>query len=827
LELLNYTFDSSANLKQFIDNNLPKDANVLVQLFTGVLDVDAVQDILDILVSERPDISIIGASTAGEIADGVICTQTIQLSFSIFKHSTLKTRYYQHGDFQAGAKAAHELLGTTSKVVIAFSEALKGDPEAFLTGFSSMKDDIVIAGGNAGDNLAFNRTFVICANQIYFEGIVLCSIDSDVLQATTSYFLEWNPTHSHHIAHVEGYYIYASSTRRTLLQDQLDCQVVKGESAVASSGFFGYGEFYCAHAEARILNLSTTLLSLSESKSLHTDKDIRPSINNRVMFRSLTNFLTLQDRSFKNHILQLEQYKKVLDSNSIVSKTDINGVITYVNDEFCRVSGYTKEELLGQNHNIIRHPHTNDSVFVNMWETITKKNIWKSTIKNRTKDGNAYYVKSVIIPLVDENEQLLEYIAARTDVTELIQKDELIKQQFRDSLTALQNRASLLHRLDSKPDDYASLILINLDRFSDINDYFGYEAGDKILKEFAMKLQARHPNSYRISGDEFAVLCEHNLDKVHRAYIIKMITELENAQYLFHEDAISVFLSCGVAYGKKSEIYKLSHMALKENKRSNQQVYFYNDHTHLDQQVQDNIKIISMIQEGLKDDRFILFFQGIVDNETQKIVKYESLIRLKDTNGAIMSPFFFLEHAKKAKLYTRLTEVVIKKAFKKFADLDCEFSINLSLEDIESIKIVDLLINNLEKFKCGQRVVLEIVESEGISNFEEVSQFISKMKSYGCKIAIDDFGTGYSNFSYLSKFQIDYVKLDGSLIKDIYQNPSCIATVESIVHFAKKMGIKTIAEFVEDEKTYKFLKGLGIDFSQGYYFSKPNEELAY
>ena len=162
---------------------------------------------------------------------------------------------------------------------------------------------------------------------------------------------------------------------------------------------------------------------------------------------------------------------------------------------------------------------------------------------------------------------------------------------------------------------------------------------------------------------------------------------------------------------------------------------------------------------------------------------------------------------------------MIKKSFEKFAGLAYEFSINLSLQDIESQAVVELLIENLQRYGCGERVVLEIVESEGINSFEKMSQFITNVKEYGCKIAIDDFGTGYSNFNYLSKLNI------GSLVVDIDKDESQRATVESILHFAKKMKIKTIAEFVENETIYNVLTELGVDFSQGYFFSKPQEQL--
>lgn len=524
----------------------------------------------------------------------------------------------------------------------------------------------------------------------------------------------------------------------------------------------------------------------------------------------------------------LNQYKDIIDESSIVSKTDTRGIITYVNDAFCETSGYTRDELLGCRHNKIRHPDNEKSIYKEMWSQISSKKVWKGTIKNLAKNGTTYYVKSVIMPILNDDGEIVEYIAARTDVSELIKKDAIIQRQYTDELTGLKNRVALINDLSFK-DEEATLILINIDRFSDINDYFGYKIGDKVLQAIADKIKELSPTDadiYRISGDEFAIV--HTCLAVNakrNEEISKLINDLEKSKYEIENYDISLILSCGVAKGEKSEIYKLSHIAIKEKIRTNEKIVFYNENLSLHDQTRKNIEVINSIKLAIKDDRFIPFYQGIVDNKTKKIVKYEALIRLKEEDGKITSPYFFLEHSKKAKLYNELTKVMIEKSFKRFADLKYKFSINLCLQDIQSSETKQILITNLQKYKCGHRLILEIVESEGIENFKELSEFIVEMKKFGCEIAIDDFGTGYSNFSYLAKLDIDYIKIDGSLVDNIDTDLTQKITVESILFFAKKMNIKTIAEFVENESIYNTLNELGVDFSQGYLFSKPSEEL--
>ena len=910
MKLINYLFETIEDLETFVDTHCLEQNNILIQLFCGVQEISKIQPILDLLTKKIPQASIIGASTAGEISNGLIYEETIHISFSIFQNSKIRTQYCLQADFETGVKTAKEFIQKDTKAVIAFSEGLKSNSELFLEGFSSIEHNIPIAGGNAADNTKFVKTFVISGNKIYNEGIVVCAIDSDHLNVSTNYSLEWteigkemlitkavnnviyeidntpvNEIYTHYLGNeilddfpntviefpliktidkgfvyagyikngdkvrfaignveqilnqaktlyerilvspVEATYIYSCSVRKKFLRQHLNYEFSFIQEVAPTCGFFTYGEFYHNKTDNYLLNITTTTLSLSESDTLHVRKDVKFESHRSSMLKSLTNLVNVSQDDLNIYINKLNQYKLVLDSSSIVSKTDTKGIITYVNDEFCKVSGYTREELLGKKHNIVRHPDTPKAIFKKMWETIASKNIWSSTIKNRKKNGDSYYVKTFIMPLLDENGEIVEYIASRTDVSELIEKDKLIKEQFEDDLTGLRTRAALLHDLHMKPNSYASLILINIDRFSDINDYFGYETGDELLRVFAKKLKNGHQKAYRISGDEFALLCEHKLDDSSKDEIASMLIDLETSEYQLFEESISIFLSCGVSYTKKRDLYKLSHLALKKNKNSNEPVTYYNDFKDLEDKIKENLDVILRIKEGLKHNRFVPFYQGIVDNKTKKIVKYESLIRLKCDNGKIESPFFFLEHAKKSKLYTKLTKVMIQKTFEKFADLEYEFSINLLLQDIESPKVMKCLMDNLEKYKCGKRVVLEIVESEGIYNFDLVSQFINMVKGYGCKVAIDDFGTGYSNFSYLVKLDIDYIKIDGSLVKDIDKDLAKMATVESILHFARKVGIKTIAEYVENEIIYNLLCSLGVNFSQGYYFSKPQEEL--
>ncbi|MDD5053042.1 MAG: EAL domain-containing protein [Sulfuricurvum sp.] len=926
MKLLNHKYRTPAELEIFIDTIIDS-RFILVQLFSGVMDKNSIQSVLDIVTSRLPDAALIGATTAGEIMDGSMSSSEIILSFSLFDSTDIRTYYFPKSDYDHGVIAAKEIINDRTKVCIAFSEGLKSDSESFLDGFTSQRSDVVIAGGNAGDDLTFTRTYIFHGNTIYDDGIVIAVLDSDELMVHNSYSLHWtsigkemtvtkadknviyeidgHPVHDLYIRYLgeesieqipasaisfpfikiedgvriarsliaqlddggfvyaghfhvgdkirfaignveeilnraietreniaafpaEATYVYSCSVRKLFLQDQLNYELGLINEIAPTAGFFTYGEFFHSPSENLLLNVTTTTLSLSESKKIIvSDNQKSPHIYRHTMLKSLTQLVNVTQNELDDNIKILDQYKMVLDESSIVSKTDVSGRITYVNDAFCDISGYSREELIGKNHNIIRHPDNEDEIFKNLWSTINSGGIWKKTFKNLSKNGKEYYVKTVIVPIFNDKGMIVEFIAARVDVSELILKEQIIQRQLTDELTGLKNRTALVSDLE-KCTDQVTLVVLNIDRFSTINDYFGYEIGDDFLKEFATYLdnEIGEHELYRISGDEFVFICsKQELDEHFRERLMEYIIDLENRKFQIADYDITVNISSGVAYSNKLNVYNLAHMALKEAKELREKLVIFNDHKMLAEKTHNNIVFVDKIKLAIEEDRIVPFFQGIVDNKTRKIEKYEALIRLIDTDGTVLTPYSFLEHAKKAKLYEKLTLIMIKKVFEVFENLEYEVSINLTLQDILSEKTRTFLFEKIAESSIRHRLVFEIVESEGIENFEEVTAFIQTLKEFGCKVAIDDFGTGYSNFNYLSKLDIDYIKIDGSLIKNINDDPNLLLSVESILFFAQKKGIKTIAEFVEDEAIYEKLVELGIDYSQGYLFSIPSPTL--
>jgi EAL domain-containing protein (putative c-di-GMP-specific phosphodiesterase class I) len=269
-------------------------------------------------------------------------------------------------------------------------------------------------------------------------------------------------------------------------------------------------------------------------------------------------------------------------------------------------------------------------------------------------------------------------------------------------------------------------------------------------------------------------------------------------------------------------LFACADIALKTAKSTNASFLFHRQALDTQKRYEENIKWANILTDALDNGRVLPFYQPIVDNETGEIVKYEALVRLVNAESEIISPYFFLDIAKKSKLHTRITKIMLIRAIEFMKTNPTVVSINLSFEDILDQSVRDYLDRIYEgNASTFSRLCFEITESEGIKNYDLVSSFIKEMKQRGCQIAIDDFGTGYSNFDYLIRLNVDFLKIDGSLIKHLHQERNPRVIVENIVDFTKKMGIKTIAEFVESEALFNEVKKLNIDYSQGYFIGEP------
>lgn len=408
------------------------------------------------------------------------------------------------------------------------------------------------------------------------------------------------------------------------------------------------------------------------------------------------------------------------------------------------------------------------------------------------------------------------------------QRDQLTHHLQVDIVTGLANRMSLIDALSYQ--DMHALAILNIDRFSDINDVYGVGIGDQVLAGYGhwlMKKIEKEPgiSLYKLGSDEYALLFEGKEAVDNNIAFLEYLID-KTAEESFIIEGIEVILTISIGFDPVSDkVLENATRALKQAKLEHKSLLVYTPVMGAKKEQEKNIEWYKEIKEALQDDRIVPYYQPIVDTKTHKIVKYEALIRLIKADGTVVTPFHFLEIAQKIRLYPSLTKVMIDKVLERFEGLETKVSINLSNEDILNPELADYMEEAIVRRKIGQLIVFEILETEGITSYGQVSAFVERFRDLGCSFAIDDFGSGYSNFDHVLKLNIDTLKIDASLIKNLPHDHNSQIIVRHICEFAREMGLGTVAEFVASEEIYRKVLELGIDTCQGYYFYEPSETL--
>ena len=411
---------------------------------------------------------------------------------------------------------------------------------------------------------------------------------------------------------------------------------------------------------------------------------------------------------------------------------------------------------------------------------------------------------------------------------------------YTDSLTRMPNREKLL--VDLRKTDSAALILLNIDAFKQINDFYGHECGDHVIIQLAERMQQflytqpawRTCNLYSMPGDEMAIVVPgHHTPASLPSRLDELLNYVSLLNISWHDQDIPLHASLGAATTVQPDNTRLNgeqllpsaSMALKLARLNQSNYFIYDPANRVREAYEQNLIWANSLKLALEEGRIVPFFQPIMDVKTGKIGKFECLARMLDANGQPVSPERFLSIAKKIRLYRYITRTMVEQCFKRFASSRYEFSLNLSCEDLLDTELTDFIIEKLQGSELANRVIFEILETEGIENYAQVRDFIDKAKALGCRIAIDDFGTGYSNFEHLLRLNIDLIKIDGSLIRNLDHNEDALTLTRGIVRFAAELGIHTVAEFVHSPEVLKQVRELGIDFAQGACVGMPASAL--
>ena len=398
---------------------------------------------------------------------------------------------------------------------------------------------------------------------------------------------------------------------------------------------------------------------------------------------------------------------------------------------------------------------------------------------------------------------------------------------YKDNLTHLPNRNALIKDLNNV--ESSSIVILDIDNFSTINELYGDEIGDEILIEFSKFIKYTfniiEQTLYRIGDDKFAILSknseitESTLEKLSKIFL----ANLEKDGINIANDNINFGVTIAIAKSTFTSTYTKALRVLAFQKENYISIMKYDNTIHdTHQNYKENHVWIQRLKSGLKNGEFRAYYQSIVDVKTQEVYKYEALVRYISSTGEVISPYKFLPIAKKAKLLSGILKLMFNECIKFIKLKKTIVSLNISFDDIKSHETYNYLMNQLNDNKdITQYLHFELLETEEISDFKLAKQFINDVKSYGCKVGVDDFGAGYSNFNMLSELDVDFVKIDGSLIKQIDTNKNQEIIVDTISSYAKRTNVTTIAEFVSHKEIFDKIKSLNINYAQGYYFSEP------
>ncbi len=422
--------------------------------------------------------------------------------------------------------------------------------------------------------------------------------------------------------------------------------------------------------------------------------------------------------------------------------------------------------------------------------------------------------------------QLLKEI--QTLHVSLAKKAKSLEQKvYHDSLTKLKNREALNEHLQAK--NFDALLLLDVNNFSYFNDSYGIQVGNEILVSISKCLtKVAYTNdlrAFRISGDSFVFLLDDAKDEeIFQQKLAYILDAFLPCKIKVESIGVCVNVSFTIALVKEQEqALEKANMTLHFARKRGEKFWQYEARLNRQEEIENILFWEKEISRAIQEDRIVPVFHPIVNKEGE-IVKYETLMRLEKNDGKkvrLFSPHEFLDIAMKTNQYEQLTTIMIEKSFAVMSKVGKDFSINLTFSNIQNNQMVMFLKEKIDHYGLGDKLILEIVESEEIYNFEIVKTFVSYLRILGVRFAIDDFGSGYANYKHLIEVMPEYLKIDGSLIHSIDRDENAQKFVESIVLLAKNLGIKTIAEFVHNEEIFEITRRLGVDEFQGSYFYKP------
>lgn len=829
MDTININFINEENFKNNLSDvkfNLD-DKNILVKIFTGNSSISSSLNTLKIIRKYIPNGIIVGATSSNQLLEKNIYLNSTIVSITSFKNSFLKAEKVESdskNSSQIGQELAYKLKGKNLKLTILFADNSSINTDEFIDSFSiNSNEEIYISGGISSRIGNDKISYLIFENEIVSSGVVGVGVYSKSLRISLKYSYDFDPI---------GKKLKVQKVSKNVLK-QIDGNRPKdlylryfGKDI--EYDFLNICKYFPLITKKDDFFITRNVIDIDEngyfhySGNLYKDEDVYIGVINvnKILNKFIHIYNQIDEHWDTIFIYSCKIRKIVLDIDNQFGINLFTNIATtcgffsggdffkepnqdafFLNETFTilmmsedtDVKKISKEEVEEVSFSFL-------GAFSNIINQITKENIINTNILNNLVLSQAKKLKHT--------------------------NQKLNHELYFDSLTKLKNRKSILK--DIKKFKPKSLLLIDIQSFRTFNDLHGEQVGNILLKNFAHFLEKITEDKniiiYRLYGNTFALV---NLNTKDKNELINdtqnIIHEVENNDFSFKYNDVTLDFALSIRVGISTSLngknlIENADMALSYAKRINADFITYNSSLEIEKLYEKDIQIIKTAKDALANDRIVPYFQSIYKKD---FLMYESLVRLIKDDGTVLTPYHFLDIVKSTKIYFQITRRMIEKTFKIFQYLPYEFSINLSYLDIKNSNTLDFIDSMLIKYNIKNRLTIEIIESDTFKDYDIVTNFLKTLKSLNIKIAIDDFGSGYSNFTHLVELDPDYIKLDGSLIKDIDTNIKTFDITKSIVEIAKKLDIKVIVEFIHSKEVYEKVQTLNVDGYQGFYLGKP------
>ena len=529
--------------------------------------------------------------------------------------------------------------------------------------------------------------------------------------------------------------------------------------------------------------------------------------------------------------------------NSIII-TDVDSKITYVNEIAEKQTGYTKEELIGQNPRIFKSGLNNEAFYQELHDALAAGKKWEGEFINKKKDGSLLYEKTSIMPVFQHGE-IVNYLAIKLNITDYIEEKHKVEYMaYHDALTSLPNRFSIEQylknrlKIATRNDLQIAILFIDLDRFKTINDTLGHDVGDELLIEASRRMRSGLRDSdmlARVGGDEFVIVIESPNDSYSAAHVCEKILQLFREPIQTKAHSLNITLSIGVSIFPDDDmnyiqLFKYADIAMYEAKEAGKNTYRYYQKA-LSVEAHKRLDMEQALKDALDNSELYMMYQPKYNIKSHSIVGLEALVRWENEKLGFVPPDKFIPIAEDTGFIIEIGLFIFELScrdyliFKKSSKTLKSISINISAVQLYQDSFIDDItkITNIVGISPDE-IVLEITETHIMKNIYQSISLLNSLKDLGFGISIDDFGTGHSSLSYLKLFPIDELKIDKSFVDDLPHDKNDVAISKAIITLSQSMGYTNVAEGIENIEQELFMRDNGCLLGQGYYFCKPKRK---